>query len=329
MKRIGFNIESFKEKIKNTLKEKYGTEVLSNSIDIEGEIYNTQKVNTNYNLKKSLLDFINGYCDIITNYKVSNYVVDVYLPKLGIAFDFNDLYSHSELLKDDKYHLIKTKFLLENGINLFHVWEDDWLNKTDIVRSMILNKIGCSETKIWARKCKVVEILDNRVVRDFLNRNHIQGFVGSKVKLGLYYQGELVSIMTFGNLRKSLGQISKSGTFELLRFCNKLNTTVVGGASKLFTFFVKNFEVREVLSYSDYSRSNGNMYLKLGFKLEHNSAPNYYYIIDGVRKHRFSFRKARLVSEGFNSKKTEAQIMRERGYYRIFDCGMQKWKYPI
>ena len=69
------------------------------------------------------------------------------------------------------------------------------------------------------------------------------------------------------------------------------------------------------------------MYQKLGFNLVHNSDPNYYYIIDGVRKHRFNFRKDKLIREGFDENKTEIQIMNERGYYRIFDCGMQKWIY--
>ena len=192
---------------------------------------------------------------------------------------------------------------------------------------MILNKLGKTPNKIFARKTIIKVIDDNKLVRDFLDKNHIQGFVGSKIKIGLFYNNELVSLMTFGNLRKSLGQKSEEGSYELLRFCNVLNTTVIGGASKLFKYFLNNYNPNQIISYSDLSRSNGNMYQQLGFKLSHNSDPNYYYIIDDVRKHRFNFRKDRLVKEGFNPNKTEIQIMNERGFYRIFDCGMQKWIY--
>ena len=131
--------------------------------------------------------------------------------------------------------------------------------------------------------------------------------------------------MTFGNLRKSLGQKSKDGSYELLRFCNKLNTSVVGGSSKLFKYFLNNYPSKEIISYSDLSRSNGDMYLKLGFKLSHTSRPNYYYVVNGIRKHRFNYRKDRLIKDGFDPNKTEIQIMSEQGYYKIFDCGMQKW----
>ena len=262
----------------------------------------------------------------INRYKINNTEIDIYLPDLKIGFEFNGLYWHSEEYKSSTYHLDKTKECLEQVIQLIHIWEDDWTYKQDIVKSMILNKLGKSD-RIFARKCEIKEISDNKLIRDFLDSNHIQGFVGSKVKLGLYFNDELVSLMTFGNLRKSLGQKSKEGSYELLRFCNKLNTSVVGGASKLFKYFTDNYDVKEVISYSDLSRSNGNMYQQLGFKLLHNSDPNYYYVIDDIRKHRFNFRKDKLVSEGYDPNKTEIEIMSERGYHRIFDCGMQKWGY--
>jgi hypothetical protein len=163
------------------------------------------------------------------------------------------------------------------------------------------------------------------LIRDFLEKNHLQGFVGSSIKLGLFFENELVSIMTFGGLRKSLGQKNTKGSFELLRFCNKINHNVVGGASKLLKYFIKNYSPCNIISYSDFSRSDGNLYKKLGFELSHLSEPNYYYIINGVRNHRFNFRKDKLVKEGFDKNKTEVQIMKERKIMRIFDCGMEKW----
>ena len=285
-----------------------------------------------FNIKETqVCDFIKSHtveCDLKTSDRIilNGKEIDIYLPKLKLGFEFNGLYWHSEIYKNRTYHLDKTKSCLDNGISLFHIWEDDWLYKQDIVKSMILNKLGKSD-KIYARKCEIKEVTDNKLIRDFLIKNHIQGFVGSKVKLGLFHNEELVSLMTFGGLRKSLGQSSEDGSYELLRFCNKLNTSVIGGASKLFKYFLKNYKPKEIISYSDLSRSTGNMYKKIGFKLSHNSDPNYYYIIDGVRKHRFNFRKDRLVKEGNDPNLTEIEIMHQRGFYRIFDCGMQKWIY--
>ena len=88
-----------------------------------------------------------------------------------------------------------------------------------------------------------IKEISSKDCSSFLDQNHIQGKLGAKVRLGLYYNDELVSLMTFGALRKNLGQKSEDGSYELLRFCNKLNTNVVGGASKLFKHFINNSSV--------------------------------------------------------------------------------------
>lgn len=249
--------------------------------------------------------------------------LDIYLPELNLAFEFNGLYWHSEIYKDRMYHLNKTKDCLDKGIKLLHIWEDDWNYKQEIVKSIILNKLGYSK-RIFARKCEV-KIPNNKEVRDFLVNNHIQGFVGSKIKIGLYFEEELVSLMTFGNLRKSLGQKSLENSYELLRFCNKLGYSVVGGAGKIFKYFLNNYDVFKVISYSDNSRGVGDLYKIIGFELVSETVPNYYWVVDGIRKHRFNFRKDKLIMEGNDPNKTEVQIMNNKGYNRIFDCGCKKW----
>jgi hypothetical protein len=118
-----------------------------------------------------------------------------------------------------------------------------------------------------------------------------------------------------------LGRSSNENKYELLRFSNKLNTNVVGGASKLFNHFVKKYNPIEVISYADRRWSKGDLYDKLGFNFDHNSNPNYWYIIGKNRKHRFGYRKDILIKEGYDKNKTEHQIMLERGIYRIYDCG--------
>jgi len=266
--------------------------------------------------------------EVIQGFRLDNKEIDIYLPHLKIGFEFNGVYWHSNLYKENNFHLNKTKFFQILDISLIHIWEDDWAHKRDIIKSIISNKIGLTTNRIGARKCQIREV-DNNLVRDFLNGNHIQGFVGSKVKLGLFYEDELVSLMTFGNLRRSLGQKSKGDHWELLRFCNKLNTQVIGGASKLFRYFLKNFVVGQIISFCDYSRSTGELYKKIGFNFSHLSQPNYYYVIDGIRKHRFNFRKDKLVKSGADSNLSESKIMSNLGYYRIYDCGMQKWVFNI
>ncbi len=282
--------------------------------------------------EKEILKFIkdNYTGEIIENYKLKK-EIDIYLPDLKLGFEYNGLYWHSELNKSKEYHVEKYNYFRELGIQIISFWEDDWLFKTDIVKSIILNKLVRS-SKVMARKCQIKElneVKDNSLIREFLDNNHIQGFIGSKIKIGLFFEGELVSLMTFGELRKSLGQSKQEDVYEMLRFCNKINTTVVGGSSKIFNFFLKKYKPKQIISYSDNSRSTGGMYEKMKFELESESFGNYFWYKDLLKFHRFNFRKDKLVKMGFDKTKTEVEIMHERGYYRIWDYGQKKWIYSM
>ena len=272
-------------------------------------ICNPLGINNISQLEKELLSFIqenyNGV--IITNNKkiIPSFELDIYLPELKLAFEFNGLYWHSELNKDKNYHKNKSDLCVGLGIQLIHVWEDDWVYKKEILKSMILNKLGKSKDKIFARKTEIKEVTDNSMVKNFLNNNHIQGFVGSKIKIGLFYENELVSLMTFGELRKLMNLKSSENKYELIRFCNKLNSNVIGGASKLFKYFIKTYSPEYISSYADRSYSNGNLYKQLGFVLDKITPPNHYYIKDNIRKHRFNFRKSNLIKKGFDQTKRQ------------------------
>jgi hypothetical protein len=293
-------------------------------------VCNTINSYNNSGFQIDLTNFIkNNYDDtLILNDReiIKPNEIDIYLPDLNLGFEFDGLYWHNELYKSLHYHLNKTEDCEKLGIKLIHIYEDDWLHKQDIVKSRILNLLGKSE-KIMARKCIIKEINDNKLVREFLEQNHLQGFVGSKYKIGLFYQDELVSLMAFGSQRKAMGQKSKEGSYEMLRFCNKLNVNVVGGASRLFKYFIKKYEPNDVISYADRSWSSGDLYKNLGFELVHKTKPNYYYVVDGIRKHRFGFRKDVLIKNGADQNKTEHEIMLEKGIFRIYDSGHLKYIY--
>ena len=275
-------------------------------------IYNRVKLNTelctvcnpinsysNSGYEIQLQDFIKeNYVDILYNYRELGRELDIYIPNLKLAFEFNGLYWHSELFKSNNYHLQKTELCEENGIQLIHIYEDDWIYKNDIVKSMILNKLGKTENKIDFNKCEISEITDNKLVKEFLEENHIQGFIGSKVKLGLFYNDDLVSLMTFGKRKME---------YELLRFCNKLNTNVIESENKLLKYFIENYKPIMITIYVDRSWSTGDLYKKLGFEYEGKTKPSFYYIVD--------------------KKKYKNKSKLEKKIYRIYDSGNLKFIY--
>lgn len=251
--------------------------------------------------------------------------LDIYIPEKKLAIEFDGLYWHSTAtaalknFSDKKlklYHLNKTKACLEKGIQLIHIFEDELQFKRDIVISRL--KTICGNTKrIFARQCEIQEIQQNDAA-DFLLANHIQGIVNSKVNIALKHNGIIVALMTFGKPR-----YNKKYEWELLRFCNALNTTVIGGASKLLSYFERNYNPKSLVSYADRRWSQGNLYYKLGFSFLKETPPNYFYVNGINRYSRIKFQKHKLKAlfENFDNNLTEMENMKNNGYDVIFDCG--------
>ena len=272
------------------------------------------------NFMKSIFngEIISGYRDGLE--------IDIYLPSLNLGFEFNGLYWHSELYKDKNYHLDKTNHFKKKGIRIIHIWEDDWDLKKGIVKSQIRNWLGITENKIFARNCQVGIVSKSEYI-SFIESNHIQGYTSTSIKLGLYHKGDLVSIMTFDNLegRRKM----KEGGWNLSRFCSKLNTNVIGSSSKLLRYFIKSYQPNRIISYADMDWSLGELYKKLGFKLEKVIKPDYKYVTEGKRTNKQKFTKKRLKSMGFDIKKTELEITKEIGLYRIYNVGQLKFELII
>jgi DNA-directed RNA polymerase subunit M/transcription elongation factor TFIIS len=261
--------------------------------------------------------------------------VDIFIPEKNIAIEYDGLYWHSEKMinksnRDGKaYHINKLLSAAENNIRLIQIFEDEYIYKKEIVLNRIKHILGVYERKIGGRQVLIKEI-DNKTKNLFLNSYHIQGQDASSIKLGAFYKNELISVMTFGKKRIALGNKNiKENEYELLRFATKFGVLGQGIASKLLSHFIKNYDVSNVITYSDKRWNTGNLYKQLGFEYSHTSAPNYWYIEKNKRIHRFNFRKQELKNKlkTFNSELTEYENMQINGYDRIWDCGNDVWVY--
>jgi hypothetical protein len=254
--------------------------------------------------------------------------LDFLVKDKNIAFELNGLYWHSENggghIKT--YHLNKTKGCLFHGVSLIHIFENEWRDNPEIVKSIVRTKLGDVShlTRIHGRECKIKNV-QNKEKNKFLEENHLQGQDKSTIKLGLYSNDILVSIMTF---RKS-SRFDKTSDWEMVRFCNKINTIISGGASKLFSHFVKTYYPISVVSYSDRRYFDGNLYSMLGFKFINNTPPSYHYISKDYKylMNRMQFQKHKLKTKLpiFDTCLSEWENMKNNGFDRIWDCGHGKW----
>ena len=244
--------------------------------------------------------------------------LDLYLPEYNLGIEYHGLYWHSTKFRNKNYHREKYNFFKEHDIQVIQIFENEWKLKKDIVKSIIKSKLKINNI-LYARKCIIKEI-SGKDYREFLVNNHIQGFAVGKVKIGLFYEDRLVQVMSFSKSR-----YNGSYDWENIRTCSKLNTTVIGGFSKILKYFSSKYE-GSIISYIDLRYFDGKSYISNGFSQINVSQPNYFYWKNDNSYNllsRVQFQKHKLKDklEIFNSDLTEVENMEANGYLRIFDAG--------
>lgn len=297
--------------------------VLKNNYDFSFLIFKNK--NSKIPIELSFNNYNKDLDDLINFLNLNNEKV-LYTNNGFLLIDYNICIKYIKNLKGWNNYKNTINFRKESNCycKTIIIYEDQLKNKPEIIKSRINSLIGKSNI-IYGRKCKIKKV-DKKTAREFLNKNHMQGSISTlKYSYGLYYNNELVSIMNFGSLRKSLGQNTQNSEYELLRFCNKLNYNILGGASKLLNAFIKDKNPKSILSYADYSWSDGKVYEKLNFNKIGLTEPGYWYIINNRREHRYKYNKHNLISMGYDKNKTEKEIMQDLGIPIFYDCGNLKY----
>jgi rubrerythrin len=243
--------------------------------------------------------------------------LDIVLPNLQLAIEYCGLYRHSiQAGRAEWYHKFKLEKCIKLGVRLVTIFEDEWKHKRVIVESLLRNACHLSSRRLDARKCSVREV-PARVAIDFLNENHLQGAGKSKIKYGLFFKDELVSVMTFRDEDITM----RSRDWQIGRFATKLDTLVRGGAGRLFQAFIRDHHPPKVISYADLRWGSGAVYGQLGFVRSDDTKPNYWYIDGDRRIHRFNLRKP----PGADPTISEFDLRSAEGWYWLYDCGHARW----
>ena len=125
----------------------------------------------------------------------------------------------------------------------------------------------------------------------------------------------------------------KNPNWELTRFATKPTYYYQGVASKIFTYFVRHYNPKIIVSFADRRWTlnvDNNLYTLLGFELESINKPDYKYYNENVERykrfHKMSFNKQTLHKKyGFPLTMTETEMAKELGFDRIWDCGLFKF----
>ena len=315
-----------KEKRRQTNLERYGVEW---TVQSEQYINAKPRGHTNETWRKWLQLPIES-----TEFPLGRYVYDFKYDDNTLV-EINPTFTHHSsdspylneytrrMFKDKNYHINKLKVAEDNGYKCVMIW--DWDNK-----DTVLNQFAKKEP-VYARKCEVLDVNKDET-KQFLNSYHLQGnCIGDIVRLGLFYDGELIELMTFGKPR-----YNKKYQWELLRLCTKSGYMVIGGAEKLFKAFCELYKPESVVSYCDRSKFSGEVYIRLGFELTGKLKPSKHWYHPFTGRH---LTNSLLMQRGFSQLHGDSQykyavkgdsneeLMIAAGYLPVYDCGQATYIY--
>ena len=251
---------------------------------------------------------------------IKPYELDIWIPRKKFAIEYNGLYWHSERMNRNKnYHSMKTKLCEELGIQLIHIFGDEWSSKQEIIKSVLMHKIGKTKNTVFARKCKIVYV-NAKERKVFFDKNHIDGDVPSKIAFGLTYDNVLVSCISL----KIPRQKKYADTIEIARFATTINTSVVGGLSKLVKKVSKwacDNKFSSIMTYVDTRFGTGVGYEKCGFSQIGKTANRFWWTDDVYRYNRFKYRAKNGISE--------KNIAAAAGVKKIWGCANLIYKIAI
>ena len=284
-------------------------------------------------IKDIINTIYNGKCIENSRSIIPPLELDLYYPERNVAIEFNGNYWHNENHKPKDYHFNKFKLCKDKNIRLISIYESDWYNKHDNIINLLKNIFIESKT-IYARKCTISK-LDYKTKSDFINEYHFYGDSNQgTISYGLYYNDELVSVMSFGKLRGQNKLHNNKDHYELVRFVTKDNVRIIGGASKLFKKFISEYHPVYIICYSDNDFFTGETYNKLGFKLKSLGESIDYQWVKGTKAlSRYECMANKLLEKYPKYRNIniigsiEDYIMHDLGYSKLYRCGNSIWEY--
>ena len=309
--------------VMNKIKDNVDHQILTNRYEKQIQTKNEKGWTYISEGENALIDYVKslGFNPIKYVYGKANtrFEIDCYVPELKIGIEYNGIYYHSTNGSNKKsinYHFKKSEIAKNLGIDLIQIWEDQWKKQNDVIKDIIKIRFNKIENKIYARKCIIKEI-NTADYRNFCNKYHIQKYRSASVKIGLYYENELVQIASFNKARSYGNNGIAEYEWEWIRSVTKFDTVVIGGTSKLLNYFIKTHDPKNILCYCDWNLFNGKGYEKAGFQLLSYTGPDLFFIRNSSTLER--------INRNPYSNSIHKQMVKQGKLFECHGCGSKKF----
>jgi hypothetical protein len=183
--------------------------------------------------------------------------LDIYLPYQKLALEYNGIFWHSSKYKKQYYHNNKTKDCKKSNIRLFHIWEDWFINKKDVVFSIISDLLNCSKV-INGIDCNIKIINHENIIDSFLKQNSINDDFKNCIHYGLYKNDELFAMLSGGYI---------NGNYNIHNFCTLNCVTIKNGLELLIHHIINTVNPANIIyKHDDSIPIDETILFKLNFK---------------------------------------------------------------
>lgn len=264
--------------------------------------------------EKELIDFLEGYqIHVVSRDRtvIHPNELDIYLPDFNVAIEYNGVYWHSEVYRDEEYHKSKHDRCKEQGVRLLTIFEDEWEQNRDIVEQTILNILKVSGNYTYA-ECDVRPV-SNKEKSKYFKQNSILGDSSSSLSIGLYTD-TLIACMSLNRLANEAYKIERYT--EVIRTPSTL--------AKMIAYVETNHNPSKILVDVDLRWEDDLELEQCGFRFEESLAPDYTYV---VKKQRYDKRKVTskkvksILKDRYDDTLTESDNMIRNGILKLYDCG--------
>lgn len=222
--------------------------------------------------------------------------LDIYIPSKKLAIEYDGLYWHSDIHNLSTDHIDKTFACEKQNIRLIHIFEDEWLDKSDIVKSILSHIFNSPNQQIVRIKNCEIKMIDNETTKNFFLLNSLDYLIitvdNQYYNFGIYYNNELIGIVTF--------KTKDQRGYELY-FATKNNCKV-----DIMPVIQKFSNINNVITTSVDRRYPTRSFILNNFDLIESTEPDFYY----VDKHNTPI-----------AKRHKSEVTLPTTMPKIYDCG--------
>lgn len=244
---------------------------------------------------------------ILKHYR-NKYEIDIFIPSLDIGIEFNGIYWHSTIKKDEYYHINKFNYFKKKCIHVLFIEETELINNIEYVKFKISYVLNIIQRKLIFSYNDIsfrIESNKNKDVNTFIEKND-SNIYKYQYSISLLIKNKIVSTLLLEN--------NNCSKIYIVGFINDITDIYYDSLYYILDYLKEYLEILNISNISLlYSIRKDNIYLNEFLNndfniIKYNEIGSSYILLN---KQYINFKKADIEMKNKNNS----------NIYEYFDCG--------